>query len=256
MMTDAVTRLLLWRTWSGDCAICFKSETDATLTRDGPLNSAYPTRCSHWLCEGCWQDLRDRGITRCPQCREDVSEWLFVKYDLNIHMEEGPARDFLQNNLPVGISMDELEGTIWTFSYMGRRITGRFAFLNNTELNLMGSNTDYELQHIRHPLVRMYDNHRYHVFSTFEETAPEANPDYDLAEPREHMVRLGMTTLAPNTLIDIQMGPHLDNLIIRNATYLGFAEAGIAYTLEGVVHERGFHTAFVWPGIASVTILN
>ena len=98
----------------------------------------------------------DRGITRCPQCRDDVTQWLLSKYtDINDMMVEGPAHDFLQNNLPVGISMDELDGTIWTFSYMGRRITGHFEFLNNTELNLMGSNMDYELQHIRHPVVTM-----------------------------------------------------------------------------------------------------
>ena len=35
----------------------------------------------------------------------------------------------------------------------------------------------------------------------------------DLDHAREHTVRLGISTLAVNTLIDIQMGEHLDNLL-------------------------------------------
>ena len=69
------------------------------------------------------------------------------------------------------------------------------------------------------------------------------------------MVRLGITTLAVNTPIDIQLHERMDDLLIHNAMYLGFTAAGIAYALEGVAHDHGLHIAF-WNGIASVTILN
>ena len=115
-------------------------------------------------------------------------------------------------------------------------------------------NSHYKDQAERERIADEEDRRRYtHIYTTFEEIATV--PD-DVDEAREHMVRLGITTLAVNTLINIQLGEPRDYRIIRNATYLGFTAAGIAYTLEGVVHDRGFHIAFVWRGIESVTILN
>ena len=44
------------------------------------MNSDTLTRCTHWLCTGCWANLRARGQVRCPVCRSDVSERLLSHY--------------------------------------------------------------------------------------------------------------------------------------------------------------------------------
>ena len=42
---------------------------------DCPMNSDVPTRCTHWLCVGCWARIAGRD-QRCPICRDDLSVWL------------------------------------------------------------------------------------------------------------------------------------------------------------------------------------
>ena len=41
----------------------------------GPMNSDTPTRCTHWGCLPCWEQIADRD-RRCPICREDLTTWL------------------------------------------------------------------------------------------------------------------------------------------------------------------------------------
>jgi hypothetical protein len=61
----------LWNNRSDQCPVC--QETPDIW--DGPMNSDVPTRCTHWACVICWDQItaRDR---RCPICRDDLSEWL------------------------------------------------------------------------------------------------------------------------------------------------------------------------------------
>ena len=64
------------------CPVCFAERGD-NVVWDGPMNSAYPTRCNHWLCTACWQNLVDHtpGAVRCPVCREDVTDWAMGHYE-------------------------------------------------------------------------------------------------------------------------------------------------------------------------------
>ena len=64
------------------CPVCF-AERGEEVVWDGPMNSAYPTRCNHRLCTACWQNLVDHtpGAVRCPVCREDVTDWAMGHYE-------------------------------------------------------------------------------------------------------------------------------------------------------------------------------
>ena len=57
----------------GECVICFESED---LIYDGPSNSDIPTKCMHYFCIYCWEEMYRLNITNCPLCREDVTDWL------------------------------------------------------------------------------------------------------------------------------------------------------------------------------------
>ena len=63
------------------CPVCF-AEHGENVVWDGPMNSEYPTRCNHWLCCGCWQNLVEHspGPVQCPVCREDVTDWAVGHY--------------------------------------------------------------------------------------------------------------------------------------------------------------------------------
>ena len=60
-----------------ECPVCHEKPA----VWDGPMNSDIPTRCPHFLCTECWQNLYDRYASnttdevRCPICRDDVSNW-------------------------------------------------------------------------------------------------------------------------------------------------------------------------------------
>ena len=62
------------------CPVCH-AERGPGVIWDGPMNGDVPTRCPHFLCTACWQNLYDRyqeGRTaevRCPICRDDVNRW-------------------------------------------------------------------------------------------------------------------------------------------------------------------------------------
>ena len=53
------------------CPVCHERPD----VRDGPMNSDVPTRCTHWACVGCWEQIAQRDM-RCPICRDDLSHWL------------------------------------------------------------------------------------------------------------------------------------------------------------------------------------
>jgi hypothetical protein len=63
-----------------ECPVCH-TERGPDMITDGPMNSDVPTRCPHFLCTACWQNLYNRyeeGHTeevRCPICRDDVTRW-------------------------------------------------------------------------------------------------------------------------------------------------------------------------------------
>ena len=54
-----------------ECPVCLERPD----IWDGPMNSDVPTRCTHWACVDCWDQITDRD-QRCPICRDDLSEWL------------------------------------------------------------------------------------------------------------------------------------------------------------------------------------
>ena len=73
--------LRLWnQNAEGECPVCFRDFEGESLDKDCPMNSDIPTRCTHWLCTECWHDLAWQGGTRCPVCRDDISEFLMT-YD-------------------------------------------------------------------------------------------------------------------------------------------------------------------------------
>ena len=41
---------------------------------DSPMNSYVSTRCTHWACEGCWEQI-SRADRCCPVCHDDLEEW-------------------------------------------------------------------------------------------------------------------------------------------------------------------------------------
>ena len=51
------------------CPICLQTPQKW----DGPCLGDVPTRCSHLLCENCWEMLPE---SKCPLCRDDISEWI------------------------------------------------------------------------------------------------------------------------------------------------------------------------------------
>ena len=59
-----------------ECPVCHEKPDIWT----GPMNSDVPTRCTHWACVGCWDQIADRD-QRCPICRDDLSEWLSGRVD-------------------------------------------------------------------------------------------------------------------------------------------------------------------------------
>lgn len=79
----------------GDCVICFESED---LIYDGPSNSDIPTKCMHYFCIYCWEEMYDRNITTCPLCREDVKHWLYSHYPLHENYSDEDSEDEDQNS--------------------------------------------------------------------------------------------------------------------------------------------------------------
>ena len=47
---------------------------------DSPMNSDVPTRCTHWACIECWDQITDRD-QRCPICRDTLRVWLLGRVD-------------------------------------------------------------------------------------------------------------------------------------------------------------------------------
>ena len=54
-----------------ECSVCHERPD----IWDGPMNSDVPTRCTHWACVTCWEEIASRD-RRCPICRDDLSVWL------------------------------------------------------------------------------------------------------------------------------------------------------------------------------------
>ena len=61
------------RLWQhpGECPVCL----EVPDIWSGPMNSAIPTRCTHWACVDCWIRIAERD-RKCPICRDDLSAWL------------------------------------------------------------------------------------------------------------------------------------------------------------------------------------
>ena len=63
-----------------ECPICMEpfGPERAPL---GPIMGDMPTSCRHYLCQTCWIDgyTRTAPPTRCPLCREDVSDWCWKR---------------------------------------------------------------------------------------------------------------------------------------------------------------------------------
>ena len=55
------------------CPVCL--ETKAISERHSPIDGVYGTRCSHYLCKTCWEELMRQERVFCPVCRDDVSVW-------------------------------------------------------------------------------------------------------------------------------------------------------------------------------------
>ncbi len=64
-----------------ECPICFESPIGGAFGKkwDGPIMGDEPTRCTHLLCNRCWDALPEM---LCPICRDDVSEWMFQRTQL------------------------------------------------------------------------------------------------------------------------------------------------------------------------------
>ena len=73
-------------------------------------------------------------------------------------MRPGPAQDFLHRHGLADFPRFQLEHSVWAFTYLRRRIRGRFYFINNNELLLIGHDAGFELQHIRGPIVCCSEN--------------------------------------------------------------------------------------------------
>ena len=57
------------------CPVCY-----ALPPTDSPMNSDIPTYCTHWLCQGCWAEIKLRGKLECPICKEDLTTWMHSHY--------------------------------------------------------------------------------------------------------------------------------------------------------------------------------
>ena len=55
------------------CPVCL--ETKSNSERESPVDGIYGTRCSHYLCKTCWEELMRQEQVLCPVCRDDVSAW-------------------------------------------------------------------------------------------------------------------------------------------------------------------------------------
>jgi len=60
-----------------ECCICYATSTpDNGLI--GPIQGDVPTGCRHYACETCWASMTADPLPwSCPQCRQDVTAWLF-----------------------------------------------------------------------------------------------------------------------------------------------------------------------------------
>lgn len=56
-----------------ECPIC--TFAPPHIVFDGPMNSDVPTRCTHWACTDCWDQLARRRDFHCPLCRDCLAEW-------------------------------------------------------------------------------------------------------------------------------------------------------------------------------------
>jgi hypothetical protein len=85
--TDRAAWRRIWDEQSrvAQCPVCL-IERGPRVMWDGPMSSDVPTRCPHFLCTACWQNLYNRheeGHTeevRCPICRDDVTRWAEEQY--------------------------------------------------------------------------------------------------------------------------------------------------------------------------------
>ena len=65
-----------------ECEICFESFT-AESPACSPLLGERATKCRHFACKNCWAQIMEqpREHWRCPQCRENVQQWLDDHYE-------------------------------------------------------------------------------------------------------------------------------------------------------------------------------
>ena len=56
-----------------ECPVC--NETGDEAVWRNPQQSQIPTRCNHYLCASCWEEVAMHD-QRCPLCRTDVSGWI------------------------------------------------------------------------------------------------------------------------------------------------------------------------------------
>ena len=75
------------------CAICRNTYEETHTPYDGPSNSDIPTRCRHFLCVECWEQvykvgLDDSGTYKCPFCREDITSWICSHYQIEDEEED------------------------------------------------------------------------------------------------------------------------------------------------------------------------
>jgi hypothetical protein len=65
----------LWDATPAECPVCFMPGDHPAMIWSGPMSGDFPTRCTHFLCVECWVMIAQTD-KRCPQCRDDLSEWL------------------------------------------------------------------------------------------------------------------------------------------------------------------------------------
>ncbi len=68
-----------------ECPVCY--ESFAQQQAASPLLSDIPSRCTHFLCKACWQNIAKLGA-ECPICREDLRPWLAQESDNRLTNEQ------------------------------------------------------------------------------------------------------------------------------------------------------------------------
>jgi hypothetical protein len=70
----------LYLAYPTTCPICVRAPVHCFGPIHGTIGpQCIPTRCTHMMCCPCWIAVSERD-RKCPFCRDDVSEWLSLKF--------------------------------------------------------------------------------------------------------------------------------------------------------------------------------